>query len=87
MVARRKGCEPVKSTWLKECVLIIANWSPLSGANRKTFAHFETTGFDPNRLGQQYRRTKVRPVCKRRAVGLGASTNGTNTFVLMDAPC
>jgi len=41
---------------------------------------------DPNRLGQQYRRTKVRPVCKRRAVGLGASTNGTNTFVLMDAP-
>ena len=42
---------------------------------------------DPNRLGQQYRRTKVCPVCKRRAVGLGASTNGTNTFVLMDAPC
>jgi hypothetical protein len=42
---------------------------------------------DPNRLGQQYRRTKVRPVCTRRAVGLGASTNGTNTFVLMDAPC
>jgi hypothetical protein len=42
---------------------------------------------DPNRMGQQYRRTKVRPVCKRRAVGLGASTNGTNTFVLMDAPC
>jgi hypothetical protein len=42
---------------------------------------------DPNRLGQQYLRTKVRPVCKRRAVGLGASTNGTNTFVLMDALC
>lgn len=30
---------------------------------------------------------KYVPVCKRRAVGLGASTNGTNTFVLMDAPC
>src|SRR5437763_1289524 len=41
---------------------------------------------DPNRLGQQCRRSKVRLVCKRRAVGLGASTNGTNTFVLMDAP-
>jgi len=41
---------------------------------------------DPNRLGQQYRPTKVRLVCKRRAVGLGANTNGTNTFVLMDAP-
>jgi hypothetical protein len=38
-------------------------------------------------LGRQHRRTKVRPVCKRRAVGLGASTNGTTTFVLMDAPC
>ena len=41
---------------------------------------------DPNRLGQQYRRTKVRPVCKRRAVGLGASTNGTNTFVSHGCP-
>src|SRR5436305_3935836 len=42
--------------------------------------------FDPNRLGQQYRRTKVRPVCKGRAVGLGASTNGTTTFVLNGCP-
>jgi hypothetical protein len=48
---------------------------------------FASVENDPNRLGQQYRRSKVRPVCKRRAVGLGASTNGTNTFVLMDAPC
>ena len=46
---------------------------------------FASVENDPNRLGQQYRRTKVRPVCKRRAVGLGASTNGTNTFVLMNA--
>ena len=37
-------------------------------------------------LVRQHRPTKVRPVCKRRAVGLGASTNGTNTFVLVDAP-
>ena len=31
---------------------------------------------DPNRLGQQYRRTKPR-----------RQYNGTNTFVLMDALC